>query len=94
MKARLSSKTVRKMEQNAKRGEWRGLVELPLIPAFAAWLTCQRGYMLQSPSAGEALVAYKDGWTIRVMYDGKRTRCGRHEMALWRTFEGFCLGRQ
>lgn len=61
MKAKFSSKAKRKMERDAERGVWVGLVELPLIPAFAAWLSCRHGYLLQSPDTGEALVAYRDG---------------------------------
>ncbi|HBT78765.1 MAG TPA: hypothetical protein DEA67_00895 [Selenomonas sp.] len=94
MKASFSSKAKKKMERDAARGGWIGLIELPLIPAFAAWLSCRHGYLLQSPDTGEALVAYRDGITIRVLYDGRRTRCSRGVMALWHVFECFCLGRQ
>ena len=94
MKASFSSKAKKKMEQDAARGVWIGLIELPLIPAFAALISCRHGDLLQSPDVGESLVAYRDGITIRVLYDGRRTRCSRGVMALWHVFECFCLGRQ
>ena len=94
MKKKFSSKAQKKMERDAARGVWIGLIKLPLVPAFAAWLSCCHGYLLQSPDVGEALVAYRDGRTIRVLYDGRRTRCSRGVMALWHAFECFCLGRQ
>jgi hypothetical protein len=93
MKAKFSSKAKKKMKQDANKGVWTGLIEIQLVPAFAAWLSCRHGYLLQSPDVGEVLVAYRDGRTIRVFYDGRRTRCSRGVMALWRTFECFCLGR-
>ena len=89
MKASFSSKAKKKMERDAARVGWIGLIELPLIPAFAAWLSCRHGYLLQSPDTGEALVAYRDGITIRVLYDGRRTRCSRGVMALWYTYQCF-----
>lgn len=76
-----------KMERSAAREEWRGLVELEDVPAFARWLTDdQHEWLEQPPDAGEVLRVYKYGWTRTVRWDGHQTRCGRHMMALWYTF--------
>lgn len=93
MKNKISRKSQKKMQQDAGKGVWKGLIRIELVPAFAAWLSCRHGFLLQSPDAGEVLRAYRDGRTIRIHYDGRRTRCNRGVMALWRTFECFCLGR-
>lgn len=93
MKKKISAKARKKMELSARRGVWIGLVEIDKVPAFAAWLACKHGYMQQSPDNGEVLAAYSNGTTLKVYFDGKRTRCGRHEMALWLSFACFCLGR-
>ena len=93
MKAKLSHKALKKMEKQAGKGEWVGLVELDKIPAFSAWLSCRHGYISQSPDSGEALCMYRDGVTIKVLFDGRRTRCTRGVMALWHVFACFCLGR-
>lgn len=91
MKNKISRKSQKKMAQDAGKGVWKGLIRIELVPAFAAWLACRHGFLLQSPDAGEILRAYRDGRTISIGYDGRRTICGRHEMALWHTFQCFCL---
>jgi len=84
---KISLKSQRKMQQDAARGKWYNLVRLQDIPAFAHWLSDeQHEWMIQSPDVGEVLRAYKYGTTIVVWYDGRRTICGRHVMALWHTF--------
>lgn len=88
-----SRKTLKKMEQDAARGIWIGLIELDKVPAFSAWLSCRHGYKPQSPDAREVLRMWRDGDTINVTYNGKNTRCGRRVMSLWHVFECFCLGR-
>jgi len=93
MKPLFTHSDLRKMGISARRGKWSWLVELDKIPAFASWLTCRHGFIQQSPDTGEVLVAYKHGERLEVTYDGKRTRCGRHLMALWYTFACFCLCR-
>lgn len=89
LKTKFSLKAQKKMRQDANKGVWIGLVELPLIPAFAAWLSCRHDYLIQSPDAGEVLAAYRDGRTIHVLFDGKHTRCDRRVMALWHTYQCF-----
>lgn len=93
MKKKFSRKALKKMEQDARREEWIGLVELSKIPAFSAWLVCRHGFLAQSPDAGEALSMWRDGRSIKVLFDGKHTRCTRGVMALWHAFACFCLGR-
>lgn len=84
---RMSIKARRKMEQDAARGKWYNLVKLERVPEFAAWLTDdQHEWMGQSPDVGEVMRLHKYGVTIRVLYDGRRTICGRHVMALWHSF--------
>ena len=80
------------MAVSARRGKWVGLVELEEIPAFSTWLTKEKGWLCQSPDVGQILRMYKDGWTIVVSYDGKRTRCERLVMALWYTYTCFKKG--
>ncbi|XOQ25119.1 MAG: hypothetical protein ACFWTM_02050 [Mitsuokella multacida] len=83
----ISLKSQRRMMQDASRGKWYNLVRLRDIPAFAAWLTDDfHEWTEQSPDVGEALRAQKNGMTIVVWYDGRRTICGRHAMLLWHTF--------
>lgn len=89
MKPLFTRKELRKMAVSAKRGKWVGLVELEEIPAFSTWLTKEKGWMCQSPDAGQVLRIHKDGWTIVVEHDGKRTSCGRLAMALWHTYQCF-----
>lgn len=48
--------------------------------------TAERGKWVGLIKLGEVLRAYKYGTTIVVWYDGRRTICGRHVMALWHTF--------
>ena len=87
MKAAITRQEIKKMERTAERGKWVGLIKLCDIPAFAHWLSDeQHEWMIQSPDVGEVLRAYKYGTTIIVWYDGRRTICGRHVMALWHTF--------
>lgn len=82
-----SCKAQRLMERQAKKGEWVNLIEIARITDFAAWLSNDaHGWTIQSPDAKEVLRAWRHGRTIVVGYDGKRTRCGRHVMALWLTF--------
>ena len=88
MKKKFSSKAIRQMEANANRGTWYNLVKLEEIPAFSQWLHTKE-WQAQSPDAGEAMRAYKNGWTITVGYNGHRTACRRLVMALWLTYE--CL---
>lgn len=84
---RMSIKARRKMEQDASRGKWYNLVKLERVPEFAAWLTDdQHEWMGQSPDVGEVMRLYRDGTTLIVLYDGRRTICGRHVMALWYSF--------
>lgn len=84
---KISLKSQRKMQQDAVRGRWYNLVELRRVPEFAAWLANEdHRWIGQSPDEGEALRMHRDGTTIVVWYDGHRTICGRHVMALWYTF--------
>lgn len=84
---KISLKSQRKMQQDAARGRWCNLVELRRVPEFAAWLADEdRRWLGQCPDAGEILRMYRDGTTITVGYDGRRTICSRHVMALWYTF--------
>ena len=84
---KISLKSQRKMEQDAARGHWYNLVELRRVPEFAEWLANNdHGWLGQSPDEGEILRMYRDGTTIIVGYDGRRTICSRHVMALWYTF--------
>ena len=90
MKNKFNRKSLKKMEQSARRDEWIDLVRLERIAEFVAWLTDDfHAWQGQSPDAGECLRAYRDGRTIIVMYDGKHTRWRRAVMALWYTFECF-----
>lgn len=87
MKDKFSSKARRKMEQDAARGEWRGLIKIEDVPAFGRWLTDERHeWMGQSPDEGEVLKVYRHGITRSVKWNGQQTVCGRHLMALWHTF--------
>lgn len=87
MKDKFSSKARRKMEQDATRGEWRGLIKIEDVPAFGRWLTDERHeWMGQSPDEGEVLKVYRHGITRSVKWNGQQTVCGRHLMALWHTF--------
>ena len=90
MKAKFSSKAKKKMERDAERGVWVGLVKLTDIPAFAAWLS-RREWICQSPDYGEVLRVHRNGLIRCVSYNGKRTSCGRGMMALWYTF--LCFGK-
>lgn len=84
---KISLKSQRRMQQDAARGKWYNLVELKRVPEFAAWLTDDfHEWQGQSPDAGEILRLYRHGITLAVLYDGKRTICNRHVMALWHTF--------
>lgn len=86
-KKKPSRKSLKKAEQAAKRGRWYNLVELKRIPEFSAWLTNDaHEWQGQSPDTGEALRLYKYGEILTIQYDGKRTICNRHGMALWYTF--------
>ena len=87
LKKKLSRKAQKKMKREAARGEWRGLIPRREVPEFSAWMTDERHkWQSQSPDAGEVLRVYRDGITLNVLWDGKRTICGRHMMALWYTF--------
>lgn len=87
MKKTLSRKARKKMKREAVRCEWRGLIRIRDIPEFSAWLTDERHeWQSQSPDAGEVLRVYRHGITLNVLWDGTRTICGRHMMALWYTF--------
>lgn len=84
---KISLKSQRKMQQDAARGKWYNLVELQRVPEFAAWLADEdHGWLGQSPDVSEILRMHRDGTTIVIWYDGRRTICGRHVMALWYTF--------
>lgn len=84
---KISLKSQRKMERDAAHGRWYNLVELCRVPEFAAWLADgDHRWLGQSPDEGEALRMHRDGTTITVRYDGRRTICSRHVMALWYTF--------
>lgn len=84
---KISLKSLRRMEQDALRGKWYNLIELKRIPEFSAWLTDDfHGWRGQSPDVGEVLRLHRDGTTLIIYYDGQRTICGRHAMALWYTF--------
>lgn len=84
---KVSRKEREKLERMAARGEWKGLIVLSEIPAFAEWLSNERHeWINQSPDEGEALRIYKYGMTRVVRWDGHQTICGRHLMALWHTF--------
>lgn len=83
----ISLKSQRKMEQDAACGRWYNLVKLERVPEFVAWLTdADHEWMCQSPDVGEVMRLHKYGTTISVLYDGRRTICGRHVMALWHSF--------
>lgn len=87
---KFSRKAQKKMTEDAVRGRWYNLVRLEEIPAFAAWLTDEfHEWQMQSPDTGEAMRAYKNGRTIMIRYDGRRTICGRCVMALWYTYQCF-----
>lgn len=84
---KISLKSQRKMEQDAARGKWYNLVELRRVPELAAWLCDDsHGWHCQSPDVGEALRLWRDGTTLIIWYDGHRTICTRHMMALWHSF--------
>lgn len=84
---KISLKSQRKMQQDAARGRWYNLVELRRVPEFAAWLANEdHKWLGQSPDVSEILRMHRDGTTIIAWYDGRRTICGRHVMALWYTF--------
>ncbi|WP_417502638.1 hypothetical protein [Mitsuokella jalaludinii] len=84
---KISLKSQRKMEQDAARGKWYNLVKLERVPEFVAWLTdADHEWMGQSSDVGEVMRLHKYGTTISVLYDGRRTICGRHVMAMWYTF--------
>ena len=83
---KISLKSQRRMQQDAARGRWYNLVELRRVPEFAAWLANEdHGWLGQSPDVSEILRMHRDGTTIVVWYDGRRTICGRHVMALCHT---------
>lgn len=84
---KISLKSQRRMMDDASRGKWYNLVELKRVPEFAAWLTDEaHEWQGQSPDEGEILRLHRHGTTLVVWYDGRRTICGRHVMALWHTF--------
>lgn len=84
---KLSSKARKKMKREAAQGRWRGLIALRDVPEFSAWLTDENHHwQSQSPDIGEVLRVHRDGITLNVLWDGTRTICGRHMMALWYTF--------
>ena len=84
---KISLKSQRRMFDDASRGKWYNLIELRRVPEFAAWLTDDfHEWVGQSPDEGEILRIHKHGTTIAVYYDGRRTICGRHMMALWHCF--------
>lgn len=89
---RITHKAIKRMEKRAAKREWPNLIDIARVLDFAAWLSYKHEYMIQSPDAGEILRAWRHGETINVRYDGKRTQCGRHMMALWLTFECFYEG--
>lgn len=90
MKPLFTRKELRKMAVAAKRGKWTGLIELGEIPDFARWLSRPpNNWMGQAPDTAEVLRMYKDGWTITVGYDGRRTCCGRLCMAMWYAYQCF-----
>lgn len=69
------------------RGKWYNLIELERIPELSAWLTNEEHeWQSQSPDVGEVLRLYRHGITLIVYYDGRRTICSRHMMALWYGF--------
>ncbi len=87
---KISRKAQRKMAANAVRGKWYNLMQPDEIPMFAAWLSNDfHEWQMQSPDTGEAMRAYKNGRTITIRYDGRRTICGRCVMALWYTYQCF-----
>lgn len=86
----MTSKQIKKLRE---KKTWSGLIKIKHVPAFAAWLSCRHGFTIQCPDAGEAMSAYRDGRTIRILIDDTgRTRCGRHAMALYLSFLCFCVG--
>lgn len=90
MKKKFSNKTLKTMERRAAKCEWLKLVDIKRVSDFAAWLSDDsHEWLIQSPDVGEILRAWKHGRTIHIYYDGKRTKCGRYEMALYLTFECF-----
>lgn len=87
---KLTHKALKKMKRRACKSEWSNLIDVNRTISFAAWLSNDfHEWHIQSPDVGELLRAWKDGRTITIKYDGKRTSCGRYEMALWLTFECF-----
>lgn len=88
MKKKFSSKTLKKMQADADRGEWHDLITLEALPSFACWLT-QHEWLIQSPDYGEALRAYKNGWLLTVTCHDHHTTCHRLCMALWHTYQCF-----
>lgn len=84
---KISLKSQRKMQQDAAHGRWYNLIELRRVSEFAAWLADEdHRWLGQSPDEGEILRMHRDGTTIVVRYDGRRTICSRHIVALWYTF--------
>ena len=84
---KISKKEHEKMERVAMRREWRGLIRLEDVPAFARWLTDDwHEWMGQSPDEGEDLRVHKPGITRTVIWEVRRTSCGRYMMLLWYTF--------
>ena len=87
---KISLKSQRRMLDDASRGKWYNLIQLKRVPEFAAWLTDDfHEWIGQSPDEGEILRLHKHGTTIAAYYDGRRTICGRHMMALWYCFLEF-----
>ncbi len=70
--------------------EWVGLVRPAEIVGFARWLTKKPlEWMQQCPDIGECMRLWRDGRILVVRWDGRRTVCGRLEMALWHTYVCF-----
>lgn len=87
MKPFFSKKEIDKMMRVAARGKWRGLIPIGDVPEFSAWLSDEEhGWTVQSPDEGEAMRIYRDGLTRVILWDGYRTVCGRHIMAMYHTF--------
>lgn len=87
MKPFFSKKEIDKMMRVAARGKWRGLIPISDVPEFSAWLSDEdHGWTVQSPDEGEAMRIYRDGLTRVILWDGCRTVCGRHIMAMYHTF--------
>ena len=72
--------------------EWRGLIRLDKkrLTLFQDFLT-ERGWLVQSPDAGECLRIYREGRTLSVRHNGKTTVCGSFMHTLWLAFEAFVL---